>query len=136
MVLFALFQIYAYSAKPYFLSSSISSAESQSQMKPASLRYYGGFLGIKAFAAALSPREILSGLSQMLRYILSNPPVQQDYNNGMGMEPMGPDQASKYPPPAYMSAQGAYQAPQRAHSPNPVQYGRVKQYTPLSRPQY
>jgi len=74
MVFFALFHVYAYSAKPYFLTSSISSAESQA--KPSSLRYHGGFLGIKASAAALNPSEIISGLIEMLRYVVTNPRVQ------------------------------------------------------------
>jgi len=137
MVLFALFHCYAYSAKPYFFTSSMPSNESQ--IKPGNLYYHGGFLGIMAFAAALNPREILSGLIMMLRYIMSNPPVQQNYGAGTIMEPIHPGQAGRHQPPAYMPAGGAYHefaAPQRAHSPNAVEYGTVKQYTPLSRPQY
>lgn len=155
MIFFALFQIYAYSARPYFLTSFVSTAESQSGLKPANLRYQGGFLGIRAFAAAFNPREILSGLGQMIRYIVSNPPVQRDYNNSVGMVPMHSGQAGPHQPPAYKPAGSTYQgftapqsspqsapqgppqwASQRPSSPDPVKYGTVNQYTPLPRPQY
>ena len=98
MVLFALFAFHAYSARPYYLpnnsnnkiSSSYSAIESQSQLKNNSgngMRYHGGILGIKAFAAALNPREVLGGLVMMLRYLIPNPAMRQHFGSGMGMEP-------------------------------------------------
>ncbi|KAK4694678.1 hypothetical protein P7C71_g2947, partial [Lecanoromycetidae sp. Uapishka_2] len=133
----ALFQLYAYNARPYFLTSSISSTESH--MKPANLRYHGGFLGIKAFAAALDPRKILGGIGQMLRYIVSNPPVQQNYSSAMSMEPIRPSRGMRDQPPAYMPAQDAYRgatSSQREYSPYADEYRTADQYTPLARPQY
>ena len=74
MILSALFQFYAYSARPYFIRNKTSAAES---LPTQNMRYYGGFLGIKALLAALNPLEILGGLIQAVGYLVSNPSTQR-----------------------------------------------------------
>lgn len=57
MVLFALFQFYAYSATPYYAGENNRLADGKDDV-----RYYGGRLGIKAFIAAVSLGDIVEGL--------------------------------------------------------------------------
>jgi len=72
MVLFALFHFYAYSARAYFIRSGVPIAETQ---KWTASGYHGGPLGIKAFLLALSPFEILGGIGQAVRFLVSSPQV-------------------------------------------------------------
>ncbi|CAD6591395.1 MAG: hypothetical protein ASARMPRED_005372 [Alectoria sarmentosa] len=62
MVLFSMFNFYAYSVKPYTLSSSSFGCGIESQASKGGARYRGGFLGIDALLAAVNPMEIARGL--------------------------------------------------------------------------
>lgn len=131
MVLFSLFNFHAYSVKPYKLASSGSGIESQALK--GGVHYYGGFLGVKAFLAAMNPMEIAGGLVLAVRYLVSNPQPQGHENL-----PLRQGRDTGVPPP-YMpqaSTNGPYQGRAdsgREYSPNPVEYGRVDRYTPLPR---
>ena len=137
MILFALFQFYAYSARPYFIRNKTSAAES---LPTLNMRYYGGFLGIKALLAALNPLEILGGLIQAVGYLVSNPSTQR-YDMARALEPLRYGQASGSTnmPPPYASTNVKHQgvtAPERAHSPSDMENGTVNEYTPLPRSQF
>lgn len=129
MVLFSLFNFYAYPIKPYTFTSGNSAIESPPVKGGA--HYYGGFLGIKALLAALNPLDIASGLALAVQYLVSSP------NPARGFDDLPLHQGrDANMPPAYMpqasSKNGRYQDG-RGHSPNPVEYGRVDRYTPLAR---
>lgn len=133
MVLFALFQFYAYSAKPYYADN---------QFVPGKkVQYYGGPLGIKAFIAALNPVDIVRELVQAGSYLMTSQQTPA-YDTAMGLEPLGYGQGGgnpSAPPPSYMPANAAYQgavAPQREPYPSSMEYGTVDGYTPLSKRQF
>lgn len=131
MVLFSLFNFYAYSVKPYTLASSGSGLESQPHKGGA--HYYGGLLGVEALLAAMNPMEIASGLVLAVRYLVSSPRPQA-YDD----LPLRQGRDANLSPPDRQQASNnwRYQGPsdiEREHSPNPVEYGRVDRYTPLPR---
>ena len=127
MVLFSLFNFYAYGVKPYTLSSSGSGIESQSSKGGA--HYCGGFLGIEALLAAMNPMEIARGLVLAVRYLVSSP-QPQGYDN----LPLRQSGTAGSPPPCMPQASNDARDQQgRAYSLNPVEYGRVDRYTPLPR---
>ena len=129
MVGFALFQFYAYSAKPYYANNQLAGKD---------VRYYGGPLGIKAFIAAANPVDIVQGLVQTVSYMM---PSQRTpaYDTPVRLEPLDYDQADgklSAPPPPYVPANATYKgavAPQREPSPNSMEYRAVDGYTPLSK---
>ena len=96
MVLFSIFNFYAYSLTPYLLPSSRAGNESQPLSRGA--YYQGGSIGSIALLKALNPTEIARGLVLAARYLLSssqakgydNLPVRQGRNAG--------------PPPVYVPA--------------------------------
>lgn len=120
MIFFALFNYYAYSVKPYSItSSSYGAIESQKPGGAGSL-YFGGPLGARALLMALNPIEVLRDIAQGAKYVVSSPKVQH-YDGGVGMQPL-------HNPPQYHPV-----VPQRAHSPSFMEYGSVEAYTPLPR---
>ena len=130
MVLFALLQLYAYSAKPYYADTSLTGKNVQ---------YYGGPMGIRAFMAAANPTEIVQGLIQMVKYMAAIKPAQR-YDTAIGLEPLrygqgGAANMDASPlPPSYPSDNAMYHGamkPQREPSPNGMEYGTVNEYTPL-----
>ena len=132
MVIFALFQIYAYSAKPYYADN---------QFAGKNVRYYGGPLGIKAFIAAMNPVDIAQELVQAVSYITASQRTPE-YDTAVSLEPLAYGQGggnSRAPPPSYVPANAAYQGavvPQREPSPGSMEYGTVDGYTPLPKRQF
>ncbi len=131
MVLFALLQFYAYSARPYYANSRLSGKD---------VRYYGGPLGIKAFIAAASLVDTVQGLVQAGRYMVASQRTPE-YNTAVGLEPLRYGQASEISgtPPPYVPTNATYTgvvAPQREPSPSSMEYGTVDGYTPLPRRQF
>lgn len=127
MVLFSLFNLYAYPIKPYTFTSGNPAIESTSPKGGA--HYYGGFIGIKATLAALNPMDIASGLALAVRYLISSPKPVRGYDD----VPLQQSRDVSMPPgyiPETSSNDERYQGGQ-GHSPNPVEYGRVDRYTPL-----
>ena len=125
MVLFALLQFYAYSAKPYYANNQLGK----------NVRYYGGPLGIKAFIAAASPVDIAHGLVQAVRFMVASQSTMK-YDTTVRLEPLRYGQAggSSAAPPPYVPANSTYNgvvAPQREPSPSSMEYGTVDGYTPL-----
>lgn len=119
MVLFSLFNFYAYPIKPY------------SQPLKGGVHYYGGFLGIKALLAALNPMDLVSGMALAVQYLISSPKPTRAYDE----LPLHQGRDAGLPPayvPQAPSNSERYQVRQE-QSPNPVEYGRVDRYTPLPR---
>lgn len=132
MVLFSLFNFYAYSVKPYTLTSS--GAGSESQPRNGGARYHGGFLGIKALLAALNPTDIVHGLVLAVRYLVSSP--QRQGHDSLPLRKSGNPPALPRYVPQVSNDERYYQGPRetrREHSLDPVEYGRVDRYTPLQR---
>ena len=129
MVLFSLFNFYAYPVRPYTFKSGNPAIESQ--LPKGGAHYYGGFLGIKALLAALNPMDIASGLALAVQYLISSPTPARGYDDVPLQQ--GRDVSM---PPAYIpqasSNNERYQGG-RGDSPNSVEYGRVDRYTPLPR---
>ena len=129
MVLFSLFNFYAYPIKPYTFTSGNSAIESKSPKGGA--HYYGGFLGIKALLAALNPMDIASGLALAVQYLISSRKSARGYDD----VPLHQGRDASMPPayiPQVSPNNERYQGGQ-AYSPNPVEYSRVDRYTPLPR---
>ena len=131
MVIFALFQIYAYSAKPYYADN---------QFTGTKVQYYGGPLGIKAFIAAMNPVDVVQELVQAASYMTASQRTPE-YDTAVSLEPLSHGQAAgnwSAQPPPYVPAHAAYQGavvPQREPSPNSMEYGTVDGYTPLPKRQ-
>lgn len=131
MVVFAFFQFYAYSAKPYYADN---------QLAGKNVQYYGGPLGIKAFIAAANPVDIVQELVQMVKYIMPSRRTPK-YDTAVELKPSGYGQAggnSSAPPPPYLPANATYMrtvALQRESSPDSTEHGTVDGYTPLSKRQ-
>ena len=132
MVLFALFHLYAYSARPYFIHSGFSAIEAH---KPGAQKYHGGPLGLKAFLMALNPAEIAVGHVQAVKNLFSMR-EEQYKNGGVALQPQYYNQhePTSYDPPHY-PAQG-HVAPHHSQEPYSTEQGTVDQYTPLPREQY
>lgn len=132
MVLFSLFNFYAYSVKPYTLASF--GAGSESQPLDGGAHYHGGSLGTKALLAALNPTDIARGLVLAVRYLVSSPQPQ-----AYGSLPLRQSGNVNVPPPYVPQDSSNSQYSQqsrdvrREHSPDSVEYGRVDRYTPLRR---
>ena len=128
MVLFSVFNFYAYSFKPYTYASSSSSPSSgiESQSFKRSVHYQGGFLGIKAFVAALNPMEIAKGLVLAVQYSSSYPQPQGNGN----LRPL--NVLPRYTPQA-PSVNNAEHHQGQAWRPDTIEYGRADRYTPLPR---
>ena len=132
MVVFALFQFYAYSAKPYYADNQLAGKD---------VRYYGGPLGIKAFIAAANPVDIVQELMQAVMYMMASPRTPK-YDTAVRLEPLGYGRAggnSSAPPPPYVPANATYEgvvAPQREPSPSSMEYRTVDEYTPLPKRQF
>ena len=132
MVVFALFQFYAYSAKPYYADNRLAGKD---------VRYYGGHLGVKAFIAAVNPVDIVQELVQAVRYMMAGQRTPK-YDTAVALEPLGYGQAggnSSASPPPYVPANATYEgavAPQREPSPSSMEYGTVDGYTPLPKRQF
>ena len=132
MVVFALLQFYAYSAKPYYADNQLAGKDVQ---------YYGGPLGIKAFIAAASPVDIVQGFVQAVGFMMASQRTPE-YDTALGLEPFRYDQAggsSSASPPPYVPANATYKgvaAPQREPSPSSMEYGTVDGYTPLPKRQF
>ena len=125
MVLFSLFNFFAFNLHPYVLPPS---GASQPLARSAA-HYQGGILGLAALLKAVNPTEIIQGLVLAVRYITGDRAPQ-----GFDSVPLRPGGGSAGSPPAYM-APGLYQGDreyQRAKGSNAVEYGRVERYTPLS----
>lgn len=125
MVFFAIFHIYAYNPKPYFLHNG--GSERIESQKSGGSRYHGGLLGIKAFMMAMNPLEVAGGIVQAVKNVVSSPQTRY-YDSGTSMQPL------HYGQPA-QNTNGSPPYPQ-THSPNKVEYGSVDQYTPLPRRQF
>ena len=130
MIFFAFFHFYAYSAKPYFLHSGVFAIETQ---KPGP-RYYGGPLDTEAFLMALNPLEILAGILQGFNFVVTGPKMGR-HDEDARMQPLstGRPVVDYYTP--LHSSQGPT-APRQAHSPDSIEYGRVKQYSPPPRTRF
>ena len=131
MVLFSLFNFYAYSFKPYTVTSSGAGLESQPFKGGA--HYQGGFLGVKVILAAMNPTEIASGLVLAVRYLISSPRPQAYDDELLGQ---GRDASVLPPYKPQASNDGRYQGPadnEREHRQTSIEYGRVDRYTPLPR---
>ena len=135
MAVFAIFQFYAYSAKPYYANNSkLADGEKD-------VRYYGGPLGIRAIMAAACPGDIVQGLGQAVMYLLMvrrGIPKEEDDTAMMGLEPLSYGQvggSESAPPPLYVPANATYMgvgAAQRETSPGSMEEGAVEGYTPKS----
>ena len=131
MVAFALFQFYAYSAKPYYADDNNQLADGKDDV-----RYYGGPLGIKAFIAAASPGDIVRGLGEAVMFMFKGrrgTPEEENDTEGMGLEPLshGNGGGSERVAPAYVSANAMdIDLTQREPSPSSMEGGSVEGYTP------
>ncbi|KAM0799395.1 organic solute transporter Ostalpha-domain-containing protein [Usnea florida] len=128
MVLFSVFNFYAYSFKPYTYASSTSSPNSsvESQHFKPSVHYQGGVYGIKAFTAALNPLDIAEGLVLAVRYFNSHPQPQGNGNQQhLNILPIHSPQA-----PSLDNA-GHHQG--QIWRPDSIENGRADRYTPLPR---
>lgn len=130
MLLFSLYNFHAYSVKPYTLAS-FRPGSIASQPVGAGARYHGGFLGVKALLAALNPTDLASGLVLAVKYLFSSPDPLRGYDE-MPLR-QGRDAGAAPACDSQAPSNDARYQEGRGHSPNPVEYGRVERYTPLSR---
>ena len=139
MVVFAIFQFYAYSAKPYYANNNkLADGEKD-------VRYYGGPLGIRAIMAAAGPGDIVQGLGQAVMYLLMvrrGIPEEDDDTAMMQLEPLSYGQvggSESATPPLHVPANATYMgivATQREPSESSMEDGTVQGYTPLPKKRF
>lgn len=117
MVLFSLFNLYAYGLAPY---EPVSHGGSKTF-------YQGGPLGIRALLMALNPMEIARGLVLAVRYLITSTPTQ-DYNSMPLQQGVNADLSPAYSPHVRYDTHSGIEP---AHSLNGAEYGHVERYTPF-----
>ena len=132
MVLFAFFHFYAYSARPYCIQRGFSNVEVQQMGKG---QYFGGFLGTKALVTAMNPMEILKGLGQAVKFLVSSPQAQYRDDN-MGTQFVSGEQLADYgrtlPPYTPQEFTAPHPVPPTAN----VEYGTVDQHSSVPKPRH
>ena len=96
MVPISFFFYFAYPFSPYSLNSSkilLPPAESKIAAPAPVSSYQGGFLGIRAYLAALNPMEILQGIMFALKMATEYRKMEQS-GHGAALEPLRPNAAS------------------------------------------
>ena len=105
MALFAFFHLWAFSFKPYTKKAQMSKMGGTSP----EVRYYGGFLGLKAMIDAMNPWDMVKAIARSARWLF----VRRKHRNVEISAPIDMDSSTGYKPDkAYDQGNMGYLAPQ------------------------